>query len=249
MHTHPPPDRGKMGAMLDAARAVGITRVIMSSLGYTDMVPYPSPEDVRRGNEEVLSLVDRYRGLVYGYVYVNPNHADALKVVEEGLARPGIVGIKLWISCRDEAGRLDPVYPVLELAAGPPETGAYPHLLPHALQQPRRAFPHRHRPPGPALPRRAHRNGAPGRQVAPGPPRGAALPQRVHRSLGHAGLPGERGVRRGGARRGPRPLRLRRAHPRLRRATRQGGGGGAGSGRQAPHPLGQQRPAVLGEGA
>ena len=74
MHTHPPPDRGKMPAMLDAARAVGITRVIMSSLGYTDMVPYPSPEDVRRGNEEVLSLIDRYPGLVYGYVYVNPNH-------------------------------------------------------------------------------------------------------------------------------------------------------------------------------
>jgi uncharacterized protein len=116
MHAHPPYDRSQTEPMLAAARRVGIERLILCSIGYSDMIPYPPVEEVRQGNEEVFDLIDRHPGFVFGLVYVNPNHTEALTILEEGFQHPGVVGIKLWISCRDERGRLDPVYPVFEFA-------------------------------------------------------------------------------------------------------------------------------------
>lgn len=116
MHAHPPFERAKTDAMLDAARQVGITRIILCAIGYTEMFEYPSLEEVTRGNEEVFTLAARYPGFAYGLVYVNPNLPETLSILEDGLRRPGVVGIKLLVSCRDEQGRLDPVYPVLAFA-------------------------------------------------------------------------------------------------------------------------------------
>jgi len=116
MHVHPPSGPGKMKAMIAAAQRLGITRIILCALGYRGMVEYPSLENVTRGNEEVYALIARHRGFVYGLTYVNPNHPETLNILEEGLRQPGVVGIKLWVSCRDEMDRLDPVYPVLEFA-------------------------------------------------------------------------------------------------------------------------------------
>jgi len=116
MHAHPPYDRSQTEPMLAAARRVGIEHLILCSVGYSDMIPYPPVEEVRQGNEEVFDLIDRHPGFVFGLVYVNPNHTETLTILEEGLQHPGVVGIKLWISCRDERGRLDPVYPVFEFA-------------------------------------------------------------------------------------------------------------------------------------
>jgi len=116
MHAHPPYDRSQTGLMLDAARRVGIERLILCSVGYSDTIPYPPIEEVRRGNDEVLSLIRSHPGFVYGLVYVNPNLPETRDVLGHYLQQPGFVGIKLWISCRDERGRLDPVYPVVEFA-------------------------------------------------------------------------------------------------------------------------------------
>lgn len=116
MHAHPPFERAKTGAMLEAARQVGITRIILCAIGYTEMIEYPSLDEVTRGNDEVYALAARHPGFVYGLVYVNPNLSNTLTILEEGLRRPGVIGIKLLTSCRDEQGRIDPVYPVLELA-------------------------------------------------------------------------------------------------------------------------------------
>ena len=116
MHVHLPFERAKTDAMFSDARRVGITRIILCAIGYSEAVEYPSPEEVTRGNEEVYALAARYPGFAYGLVYVNPNHTETLSILEEGFRQPGVVGIKLWVSCRDEEGRLDPVYPVLEFA-------------------------------------------------------------------------------------------------------------------------------------
>ena len=117
MHAHPPYDLSQTEPMLAAARRAGIERLILCSLGYSDMIAYPPVDEVRRGNERVIGLIDRHPGFVSGLVYVNPNLSETRSILEEGLQHPGIVGVKLWISCRDEQGHLDPVYPVLELAA------------------------------------------------------------------------------------------------------------------------------------
>jgi predicted TIM-barrel fold metal-dependent hydrolase len=116
MHVHPPPGEERIDAMFAAARRVGITRVILCDLGRGAWREYPSVEHVQRANERVYDIVAREPGFAYGLVYVNPNHAETRDILEEGLAQPGMVGIKLWVSCRDERGRIDPVYLVLELA-------------------------------------------------------------------------------------------------------------------------------------
>jgi len=116
MHAHPPYDRSQTEPMLAAARRVGIERLILCSVGYSDAVPYPPVEDVRRGNDEVRDLIRKHPGFVFGLIHVNPNHPETREILEQGLQHPGVVGIKLWVSCRDEQGRLDPVYPVLEFA-------------------------------------------------------------------------------------------------------------------------------------
>jgi uncharacterized protein len=116
MHAHPPFEREKTEAMLDAARQVGITRIILCAIGYSEMFEYPSLEEVTRGNEEVFALAARYPGFAYGLVYVNPNLPETLSILEDGLRRPGVVGIKLLVSCRNKQGRIEPVYPVLEFA-------------------------------------------------------------------------------------------------------------------------------------
>lgn len=117
MHAHPPYEPAQVEPMLEAARRAGIRRIMLAKLGDSAMTPYPTYEEVSRGNKAVYDIIGRNPGFVFGYVYVNPNLPETLGLLEDGLARPGVVGIKLWISCRDEAGRLDPVYPVLEWAA------------------------------------------------------------------------------------------------------------------------------------
>lgn len=117
MHAHPPYDPAQVEPLLAAAWRAGIRRIILTQLGYSAMISYPSCDEVERGNQAVYDMIARHPGFVFGYVYVNPNLPETPAMLEDGLARPGVVGIKLWISCRDSAGRLDPVYPVLELAA------------------------------------------------------------------------------------------------------------------------------------
>ncbi len=116
MHVHPPYDRERTEPMLEAAWRVGIRRVIVAALGFSGMIEYPSAEEVIRGNQVTFDLIARHPNQVFGYVYVNPNLPETRQILEEGLLQPGVVGIKLWESCRDSNGRLDPVFPVLELA-------------------------------------------------------------------------------------------------------------------------------------
>jgi predicted TIM-barrel fold metal-dependent hydrolase len=102
--------------MFDAARQVGITRLVLSDLGLGTWRHEPAIDHVRQANERVYRLVTEHAGFAYGLVYVNPNHTETRDILEEGLEQPGMVGIKLWVSCRDATGALDPVYPVLEMA-------------------------------------------------------------------------------------------------------------------------------------
>ncbi len=117
MHAHPPYDRALVEPMLESARRVGIRRIILCALGEREMIEYPMADDVRRGNAWVYDLIARHPGFVFGLVYVNPNLPETIAMLNDGLARDGVLGCKLWVSCRDDAGRLDPVFPVLDLAA------------------------------------------------------------------------------------------------------------------------------------
>lgn len=116
MHAHPPYDHERIEPMLEAAWRVGIQRIIVAALGFSGLIEYPSADEVVRGNQVAYDLVRRHPGKVFAYVYVNPNLPETMQILDDGLRQQGVVGIKLWESCRDSRGRLDPVFPVLELA-------------------------------------------------------------------------------------------------------------------------------------
>ncbi len=70
----------------------------------------PSPDDMRRQNDEVLAAMTDAPGRVFGFVYVNPNHVeDSLQELHRCVEAGPMVGVKLWVAKRCNAPELDPI--------------------------------------------------------------------------------------------------------------------------------------------
>ena len=142
-------------ARLRAGRRIGITchvASVLGSWGHRSPVYFPSPEDVSRGNDEMLALQRAHGDLLRGYVVVNPNHtAHALAEIERGAAA-GLVGLKLLASRRADDPLLDPV-----IAAG--ATHGFP-VLHHVWQHRTRHWPSQDVSDGIDLARLAERHAA-----------------------------------------------------------------------------------------
>ena len=97
---------------LDAGGAIGIdchVASILGSFGHTSPTYFPSPADVRRGNDEMYALQEREGARVRAYVVVNPNDGrEALDEIARGVER-GAVGVKLAASRRADDPLLDPI--------------------------------------------------------------------------------------------------------------------------------------------
>ncbi|HET7038567.1 MAG TPA: amidohydrolase family protein [Gemmatimonadales bacterium] len=95
---------------LEAGRQIGITAHVASipgSYGTRSPLYFPSPEDVRHGNDALAGLCAEHRGLVFGYCVVNPNYPDqAVHEIETRVAA-GFIGIKLLASRRADDPLLD----------------------------------------------------------------------------------------------------------------------------------------------
>ncbi len=121
---------------LRAGERIGITVHVASVLGtwgHTSPTYFPSPADVRTGNDALLALQRAQPGRIRGYVCVNPNDTDhALAEIRRCLAA-GMVGIKLAASRRATDALLDPI---CRLAA---EHGV--PVLHHVWQHRRRDWP------------------------------------------------------------------------------------------------------------
>src|SRR5687768_11226262 len=64
-------------ARFRAGDRIGITchvASVLGSWGHRSPIYFPSPDDVRRGNDEMIALQRREGDRVRGYVVVNPNH-------------------------------------------------------------------------------------------------------------------------------------------------------------------------------
>lgn len=97
---------------LRAGERIGITvhiASILGSWGYTSPTYFPSPRDVRAGNDAMLALQDAHPDRVRAYVVVNPNDtAHAREEIVRCVER-GAVGLKLAASRRADDPLLDPV--------------------------------------------------------------------------------------------------------------------------------------------
>lgn len=70
----------------------------------------PSPERIRRDNDEVLQALSHWHHRAFGFVYLNPKHTEASLAELDRCVRDGpMVGVKLWVAQRCYGPELDPV--------------------------------------------------------------------------------------------------------------------------------------------
>jgi predicted TIM-barrel fold metal-dependent hydrolase len=98
----------RVANLLFFADRVGIQRLIVF-MGYP-FLQDPSPDDVRRQNDQVMRAVDHSNGRALGFVYLNPKHtAESLEELDRCVRDGPLVGIKLWVAIRCADPCLDPI--------------------------------------------------------------------------------------------------------------------------------------------
>ena len=128
--------RERNASRLRAGDRVGITvhvASILGSWGHTSPTYFPSPADLRYGNDFLLDLARGEGGRIRGYAAVNPNYTDHALAEITRCLDAGMIGIKLAASRRADDPLLDPVCR-LAAARGVP-------VLHHVWQHRRRDYP------------------------------------------------------------------------------------------------------------
>jgi uncharacterized protein len=98
----------RLGKLLGHADRMGISRLCLS-MGM-EWSYDPSPEKMRRENDEVLRAVQAHSDRAFGFVYLNPKHTKASLDELDRCVRDGpMVGVKLWVALRCNAPELDPI--------------------------------------------------------------------------------------------------------------------------------------------
>jgi predicted TIM-barrel fold metal-dependent hydrolase len=104
-----------MQEMLKYADRMGIERlcVYMGMKWSHD----PTPEDMRKQNDEVLQVLSKWPHRLFGFVYLNPNHVEESMMEFDRCVRKGpMVGVKLWVARHCNMPELDPIVSAAEQA-------------------------------------------------------------------------------------------------------------------------------------
>lgn len=80
--------------LLKAAVLYNITRMYVSGLGGY----YPDKEEIDELNLEVYKFMTDRPDIIKGYCYVNPDNANSLDVLKNGVEQYGMSGMKLWVA-------------------------------------------------------------------------------------------------------------------------------------------------------
>ena len=98
----------RVDRLLVYARRMGIQRLVLS-MG-TSLLPDPSPDELRRQNDEVLRAIAHAPDRVHGLVYLNPKHPqESLRELDRCVRDGPMVGVKLWIAMECRRPELDPI--------------------------------------------------------------------------------------------------------------------------------------------
>ena len=98
----------RLGRLLEYAERLGIGRlcIFMGMEWSYD----PSPEKMRRENDEVLRALRHFPDRAFGFVYLNPKHKQAsLDELNRCVHDGPMVGVKLWVAQHCNAPELDPL--------------------------------------------------------------------------------------------------------------------------------------------
>src|SRR6185295_5482837 len=98
----------RIGKLLTFADRMGVERICLSmGLSWNHD---PSPDELRKSNDEVLRAVKRFPDRVFGFVYLSPKHIETSLTELDRCVRDGpMVGVKLWVAKRCNAPELDPL--------------------------------------------------------------------------------------------------------------------------------------------
>ena len=104
--------RERNASRLRAGERIGITThvaSILGSWGHTSPTYFPSPDDLRYGNDAMLALQRDHPDRIRGYVAVNPNYPAHAQAEIDRCLGAGMIGVKLAASRRADDPLLDPV--------------------------------------------------------------------------------------------------------------------------------------------
>jgi uncharacterized protein len=95
-----------MAKLIALADRMGIDRVVIS-MGMS-LTFDPSPDQLRRQNDEVLQALSHWHHRAFGLVYVSPKQVDASLSEIDRCVRDGpMVGLKLWTASRCDCPEAD----------------------------------------------------------------------------------------------------------------------------------------------
>lgn len=98
----------RINQLLAMASRMGIERLVVS-MG-TSFSQDPSPDELRKENDDVLRAIAHAPDRILGMVYLNPKHEKASLAELDRCVRDGpMIGIKLWIAMRCGRPELDPI--------------------------------------------------------------------------------------------------------------------------------------------
>ena len=95
-----------MAKLIAMADRMGIDRVVIS-MGMS-LTFDPSPDQLRRQNDEVLQALSHWHHRAFGLVYVSPKQVDAsLREIDRCVRDGPMVGLKLWTASRCDCPEAD----------------------------------------------------------------------------------------------------------------------------------------------
>jgi predicted TIM-barrel fold metal-dependent hydrolase len=112
-HTHlgrnNEPSKNHAEELLRVANRMGVEKITIA-MGRAPHLQNPKPSELREKNDDMMAALDAFPKETLGLVYVNPLHVEeSLTEIERCRSHPQVIGLKLWIACRCNDHRLDPI--------------------------------------------------------------------------------------------------------------------------------------------
>jgi predicted TIM-barrel fold metal-dependent hydrolase len=90
----------RMGRLMEIADRVGVERVVLS-MGLPPLLTNPTPEQLRKKNDETMEALLHWNHRAFGLCYVSGEHVEeSLKEIDRCVAKGPLIGIKLWVAKR-----------------------------------------------------------------------------------------------------------------------------------------------------
>lgn len=91
--------------LISSIETYGVEKTFVSTLS----TAYPDIDTVEKMNDETYKLMKAYPQYIEGYVYVGPEHPNALDVLKRGVEDRGMCGAKVWVSEKCDSEKMNPI--------------------------------------------------------------------------------------------------------------------------------------------